>query len=128
MDVGSDSPSNKVLYRHDDLDRLDSEDDREAHFQLLLDRGADPLRVCARNRNRNPLEIVATNPKNLVRVMLKSLDQRIIPLEKLQRYLVRAECEASSRGDHDDVIPLLHRFYWRKKYQNLPTHQMERSE
>jgi len=62
---------------------------------------------------------------DLVRIMLKSLDQRSIPLEKLQRKLAEAELQAEicdERGlTEDDIRPLLRRFYWRKKYQDMPT-------
>lgn len=59
-----------------------------------------------------------------MRVMLKSLDQQSIPLEELQWKLAWAEDEAE-KGQQDDVRPLLRRFYWRKKYQDVPASQLK---
>ncbi|KAJ5157602.1 uncharacterized protein N7482_008702 [Penicillium canariense] len=109
VEVGSKSPLiHFVLYKNANL------------VQLLLDRGAYPLRVCG-NVSRSPLEEAAGEGyKTLVSVMLKSLDRQNIPLEKLQCRLVQAE-RLAELGEPDDIIPLLRRFYWRKRYQDMPT-------
>lgn len=89
--------------------------------QLLLDRGADPLRTHA-NLSTTPLgQVARRGSMNLVRMMLKSLDQRIVPFGELKEKLVevgkQAELGQQERLAEDDVRPLLRRFYWRKKYQ-----------
>lgn len=89
--------------------------------QLLLDRGADPLRTHA-NLSTTPLgQVARRGSMNLVRMMLKSLDQRIVPLGELKEKLVevgkQAELGQQERLAEDDVRPLLRRFYWQKKYQ-----------
>ncbi|KAJ5192153.1 hypothetical protein N7449_008295 [Penicillium cf. viridicatum] len=96
--------------------------------QLLLDRGADPLRTHT-NLSTTPLGQAARKGSiNLVRIMLKALERRIIPLGELKEKLVDAEKQAElgqqERLAEDDVRPLLRRFYWRKKYQDLSIPQL----
>lgn len=90
--------------------------------QLLLDRGADPLRTHT-TLGTTPLGQAARKGSiNLVRIMLKALERRIVLLEELKEKLVEAEKQAElgqqERLAEDDVLPLLRRFYWRKKYQD----------
>ncbi|KAJ5396247.1 uncharacterized protein N7487_010550 [Penicillium crustosum] len=90
--------------------------------QLLLDRGADPLRTHAQ-LGITPLgQAARRGSMNLVRMMLKALEQRIVPLGELKEKLVGAEKQAElgqqERLAEDDVRPLLRRFYWRKKFQD----------
>ncbi|CAG8900252.1 unnamed protein product [Penicillium egyptiacum] len=93
--------------------------------QLLLDRGADPLRSHGKFGTAPLGEAARHGNRNLVRIMLKSLDQRSISLEELQPKLAEAELWAEIGQEEcsaeDDVRPLLRRFYWRKKYQDMPT-------
>lgn len=120
VEGGKESPLYGVVFR-----------ERTTNFcQLLLDRGADPLR--ARGKfGTAPLGKAARHGyKNLLRIMLKILDRRNIPLEELQPKLAEAEWEAEL-GQEDvlvehDVRPLLRRFYWRKKYQDMPTSRLDR--
>ncbi|KAJ5999892.1 hypothetical protein N7481_000301 [Penicillium waksmanii] len=101
--------------------------DRIDLFQLLLDRRADPLRKSGKSgKGDTPLVHVSeTGSKELVRMMFKSLDTRNdIPLEKLKTELERAEYMATwglEKRAKTDVRPLLRRYYWRKKYQNMST-------
>lgn len=86
------------------------------YFRSLLDRGADPLHGAG---PASPLGDAARQGyRRVVKFMLKALDQRSIPLEELQRKLLYAEDEATEEG-HLDIVPLLQRAYWRKKYQGL---------
>lgn len=59
---------------------------------------------------------------NLVRIMLKSLEQRSILLRELKAKLAEAEKQAELGQEEgltaDDMRPLLRRFYWRKRYQD----------
>lgn len=90
--------------------------------QLLLDRGADPLRTHSKLGTTPLGQAARRGSMNLVRMMLKSLDQRIVPLGELKEKLVEAEKQAELGQQEslaeDDVRPLLRRFYWRKKYQD----------
>lgn len=102
MDSGFQSPFYEVLLRKFGEDQSL---DIEVHFQLLLDRGADPLR--SDGKYGTPLGSVANyGCKRLVQIMLKSLDQRSIPLEELQRKLASAE-RGAVKGGHLDIVPLL---------------------
>ncbi|KAJ5903359.1 hypothetical protein N7504_005742 [Penicillium tannophilum] len=86
------------------------------YFQLLLDRGADPLHgdTCA-----SPLgEAAKEGLRKVVQSMLKALDQRDVSLEKLQTKLAWAEEQTVEEG-HLDIVALLQRAYWRKKYQTV---------
>jgi ankyrin repeat protein len=93
--------------------------------QLLLDRGADPLRTRGKFGTTPLGEAARHGNKDLVRIMLKGLNQRSISLEELQLKLAEAEFSAEIGQEEclaeDDVRPLLRRFYCRKKYQDMPT-------
>ncbi|KAJ5378356.1 hypothetical protein N7509_011475 [Penicillium cosmopolitanum] len=93
-------------------------------FKLLLNRGADPLRKKGQYGDTLLAQASKTGNKELVRIMLKSLDGRSIPLGKLQAELARAKymAELGLESIADvDVRPLLRRFYWRKRYLTQPT-------
>lgn len=89
--------------------------------QLLLDRGADPLRTHT-NLGITPLGQVARRGCiSLVRMMLNALERRRVPFGELKEKLIEAEKQAElAQQDYlsGDVLPLLRRFYWRKKYQD----------
>lgn len=89
--------------------------------QLLLDRGANPLRTHAQLGTTPLGQAARKGSNNLVRMMLKALEHRVVPLGELKENLVEAEKQAElgqqERSAEDDVRPLLRRFYWRKKYQ-----------
>lgn len=92
--------------------------------QLLVDRGANPLRT--KRFGTSPLvEAARLGSKKLVRIMLQGLGQQDIPIDGLQSQLGEAERKAELGRDsgitEDDVRPLLSRFYWRKKCQATPT-------
>lgn len=93
--------------------------------QLLLYRRADPLRTRGKFGTSPLGEAARYGNRNLVRMMLKSLDHRNISLEELQLELAEAELLAEIGQEEcwaeDDVRPHLRRFYWRKKYQGMPT-------
>lgn len=65
---------------------------------------------------------VLESDDNLVRIMLKSLEQRSILLRELKAKLAEAEKQAELGQEEgltaDDMLPLLRRFYWRKRYQD----------
>lgn len=109
---------------HDIVDRKMSNS-----AQLLLDRGADPLQTHEKLGTTPLGEAAQRGSKILVRIMLKDLDQRSILLEELQAKLIKAELQAELGQKEglaeDDVRPLLRRFYWRKKYQEMPTFRGE---
>lgn len=105
------SPLHDLFLRKDRLDL----------FKLLLDRGADPLRKNGQYGDSPLAEASRIGSKELVRFMLKRLDDRNIPFGKLQAELERAEYMAEWGLEtiaESDVRPLLRRFYWRKRYQN----------
>jgi len=105
------SPLHDLSLRHD----------RVVLFKLLLDRGADPLRKDGEYGDTPLTQASRTGSKELLRIMLKSLESRSIPLGKSQAELGRAEQMAESgleKSVEVDVRPLLRRFYWRKRYQN----------
>ncbi|KAJ5387441.1 hypothetical protein N7509_009982 [Penicillium cosmopolitanum] len=104
------------------LHDLNFHQDRLDLFKLLLDRGADPLRKDGKYGTTPLTRASETGSKELVRLMLETLDGHSIPLEKLKRELGRAEYMAElalERFIEVDVRPLLRRFYWRKKYQHI---------
>lgn len=92
-------------------------------FKLLLNRGADPLRKKGQYGDTPLAQASKTGNKELVRIMLKSLDGRGVPFEKLHADLDRAKymAELGLESIEDvDVRPLLRRFYWRKRYLTQP--------
>lgn len=107
------SPLHDLYFKQDKVDL----------FKLLLDRGADPLRKNGQYGDTPLTRASETGSKALVRIMLKSLDDRSVPLGKLQAELERAEhmAELGLESIADvDVRPLLRRFYWRKRYLIQP--------
>lgn len=92
--------------------------------QLLLDRGADPIRTRGSYGTAPLGEAARHGNRDLMRIMLKSLEQRNISIEEMQPKLAEAEMWTQIAKEEclveDDVRPLLRRFYWRKKYQDMP--------
>ncbi|KAJ5590795.1 hypothetical protein N7450_004767 [Penicillium hetheringtonii] len=91
------------------------------YYPLLLDHGTDPFQGEEEMDGKSPfLEAMGGyDARPIIRYMLKTLDGRNINLEELKEILDLAEEEAIERKK-PDVIPLLHRAYWRKKYEGLP--------
>ncbi|CAI7614540.1 unnamed protein product [Penicillium pancosmium] len=78
------SPLHDLYFRQSRLDL----------FQLLLDRGADPLRKHGEFGSTPLMQASQTGRKEVVRIMLERLDCCGIPLGKLRLELERAEHEA----------------------------------
>lgn len=91
------------------------------YYPLLLDHGTDPFQGEEEMDGKSPfLEAMGGyDARPIIRYMLKTLDGRNINLEELKEILDLAEEEAIERKK-PHVIPLLHRAYWRKKYEGLP--------
>jgi ankyrin repeat protein len=96
--------------------------DRNAIYQMLLDRGADPV---AGSGPETELSVAARNgDKRGVWMMLKSLDQSGRAPEGLQMKLAFAEEQAQlgseesliEKADHPYVKRALHRAFWRSIY------------
>lgn len=96
--------------------------DRNAIYQMLLDRGANPV---AGPGPETELSIAAKNgDKRVVRMILKSLDRCGLAREDLQQKLAFAEEQAKlgfaeeliKDTDHPHIERALHRAYWRSVY------------
>ncbi|KAJ5099491.1 hypothetical protein N7532_006492 [Penicillium argentinense] len=103
------------------LDVLLAMDSKTFHFQILLDGGADPL-MCYHDPGADPTDGAGSSSlgheagkgrRKVVQMMLKSIDSREIPLEKLWEKLAWAEERALEKG-HSEIVPLLQRAYRRE--------------
>lgn len=83
------------------------------YFELLTDRGADPLRG---DPDGEPLlSIVASNGwKREIRIMLEGLRSCQVPLDELQ-WMIEYAGEVAIEHGHSDIWPILRRAYWREK-------------
>lgn len=94
------------------------------YHPLLLDHGADSFQGLIEGDGGSPpfFDVIdGRDTRAIMRYMLKTLDRRNIGLEKLREILDLAEEQVMDR-EKPDIIPLLRRAYWRKKYEGLPQH------
>lgn len=88
---------------------------RQTFLQLLLDRGADPLKKC--KVHGSPFLTAAINGEHaLLKLMLNALSQRDISFDELQSTFRRAGRKAEENG-HFQIPQILRRSYWRRKFE-----------